>query len=81
MHRTVTKALIGGGGGGRGYEYSYIRVLHDEFLLKSTVMTTDLVILVIALFISPVKIFNDNLFKFNHYFCYSKQLYWSVRTS
>ena len=35
--RTVTKALIGGGGGA----YSYIRVLPDEFLLKSTVMTTD----------------------------------------
>ena len=36
--RAVTKALIGGGGGGA---YSYIRVLPDEFLLKSTVMTTD----------------------------------------
>ena len=35
MSRAVTKALIGGGG------YSYIRVLPDEFLLKSTVMTTD----------------------------------------
>ena len=34
----VDKALIGGGGGGA---YSYIRVLPDEFLLKSTVMTTD----------------------------------------
>ena len=34
--RAVTKALIGGGG-----VYSYIRVLPDEFLLKSTVMTTD----------------------------------------
>ena len=34
--RAVTKALIGGGGA-----YSYIRVLPDEFLLKSTVMTTD----------------------------------------
>ena len=33
--RAVTKALIGGGA------YSYIRVLPDEFLLKSTVMTTD----------------------------------------
>ena len=32
--RAVTKGLIGGA-------YSYIRVLHDEFLLKSTVMTTD----------------------------------------
>ena len=32
--RTVTKALIGG-------HQSYIRVLPDEFLLKSTVMTTD----------------------------------------
>ena len=33
------------GGGGRGGAYSYIRVLPDvlpdEFLLKSTVMTTD----------------------------------------
>ena len=29
---------MGGGGGA----YSYIRVLPDEFLLKSTVMTTDL---------------------------------------
>ena len=36
-HRAETKALIGGGGGA----YSYIRVLPDEFLLKSTVMTTD----------------------------------------
>ena len=35
--RAVTKALIGGGGGA----YSYIRVLPDEFLLKSTLMTTD----------------------------------------
>ena len=35
--RAETKALIGGGGGA----YSYIRVLPDEFLLKSTVMTTD----------------------------------------
>ena len=35
--RAVTKALIGGGGGA----YSCIRVLPDEFLLKSTVMTTD----------------------------------------
>ena len=33
----MSKALIGGGGGA----YSYIRVLPDEFLLKSTVMTTD----------------------------------------
>ena len=33
--RAETKALIGGGA------YSYIRVLPDEFLLKSTVMTTD----------------------------------------
>ena len=32
--RAVTKALIGGA-------YSYIRVLPDEFHLKSTVMTTD----------------------------------------
>ena len=31
-----TRALIGGGGGGGG-EYSYIRVLPDEFLLKSVV--------------------------------------------
>ena len=35
--RAVTKALMGGGGGA----YSYICVLPDEFLLKSTVMTTD----------------------------------------
>ena len=35
VFRAVTKALIGGGGGA----YSYIRVLPDEFLLKSTVMT------------------------------------------
>ena len=34
--RAETKSLIGGGGA-----YSYIRVLPDEFLLKSTVMTTD----------------------------------------
>ena len=32
-----TRALIGGGGG----EYSYIRVLPDEFLLKLTLMTAD----------------------------------------
>ena len=31
-YRAVTRALIGGGG-----EYSYIRVLPDEFLLKSVV--------------------------------------------
>ena len=36
--RAVTKALIGGGGGGG---YSYIRVLPDEFLLKSVVITVD----------------------------------------
>ena len=36
IYRAVTKALIGGGGA-----YSYIRFLPDEFLLKSTVMTTD----------------------------------------
>ena len=35
--RAVTKALIGGGGGG----YSYLRVLPDEFLLKSVVITVD----------------------------------------
>ena len=35
-NRAVTKALIGGGGG-----YSYIRVLPDEFLLKSVVITVD----------------------------------------
>ena len=35
--RAVTKALIGGGGG----VYSYIRVLPDEFLLKSVVITDD----------------------------------------
>ena len=34
--RAVTKALIGGGGG-----YSYTRVLTDEFLLKSAVITVD----------------------------------------
>ena len=34
--RGETRALIGGGG-----EYSYIRVLPDEFLLKLTLMTTD----------------------------------------
>ena len=39
LRRAVTKALIGGGGGGGAN--SYIRVLPDEFLLKSTVMTTD----------------------------------------
>ena len=33
-----TRALNGGGGGG---EYSYIRVLPDEFLLKSVVITVD----------------------------------------
>ena len=33
--RAVTKVLIGGGG------YSYIRVLPDEFLLKSVVITVD----------------------------------------
>ena len=38
VDRAVTTALIGGGGGG---EYSYIRVLPDEVLLKSTLMTTD----------------------------------------
>ena len=36
LFRAETKALIGGGGA-----YSYIRVLPDEFLLKSTVMITD----------------------------------------
>ena len=35
--RGETRALIGGGGG----EYSYIRVLPDEFLLKLTLMTAD----------------------------------------
>ena len=34
--RGVTRALIREGGGGGG-EYSYIRVLSDEFLLKSVV--------------------------------------------
>ena len=34
--RAETKALIGGGG-----VYSYIRVLPDEFLLKSVVITVD----------------------------------------
>ena len=33
--RGETRALIGGG------EYSYIRVLPDEFLLKLTLMTAD----------------------------------------
>ena len=37
MVRAETKALIGGGGG----VYSYIRVLPDEFLLKSVVITVD----------------------------------------
>ena len=32
--RAITRALIGG-------EYSYIRVLSDEFFFKSTLMTTD----------------------------------------
>ena len=32
----ITRVLIGGRGGG-GCEYSYIRVLPDEFLLKSAV--------------------------------------------
>ena len=36
--RAVARALIGGGGGG---VYSYIYVLPGEFLLKSTLMTTD----------------------------------------
>ena len=36
--RAVTKALIGGGG---VCGYSYIRVLADEFLLKSVVITVD----------------------------------------
>ena len=35
--RGETRALTGGGGG----EYSYIRVLPDEFLLKLTLMTAD----------------------------------------
>ena len=35
--RGETRALIGGGGG----EYSYIRVLPDEFLLTLTLMTAD----------------------------------------
>ena len=34
--RAETKALIGGGG-----EYSYLRVLPDEFFLKPIVITTD----------------------------------------
>ena len=37
MSRAVTKALIGGGGG-----YSYIRVLPDEFLLKSVVISKEI---------------------------------------
>ena len=35
-NRGETRALIGGGG-----EYSYIRVLPHEFLLKLTLMTAD----------------------------------------
>ena len=35
--RAVARALIGGGGGGGGSVYSYIRVMPDEFLLKSVV--------------------------------------------
>ena len=35
--RVVTRTLIGGGGGA----YLYIRVLPDEFLLKSVVITVD----------------------------------------
>ena len=38
MSKAVTRALIGWGGGG---EYSHIRILPDEILLKSTLMTTD----------------------------------------
>ena len=34
-NRAVARALIGGGGGGG--VYSYIRVMPDEFLLKSVV--------------------------------------------
>ena len=37
VRRGETRALTGGGGG----EYSYIRVLPDEFLLKLTLMTAD----------------------------------------
>ncbi len=36
VDRGITTALMGGGGGG-GVKYSYIRVLPDEFLLKSVV--------------------------------------------
>ena len=36
LNRGETRALIGGGG-----EYSYIRVLPDEFLFKLTLMTAD----------------------------------------
>ncbi len=36
--RAVARALIGGGGGGRG-SYSYIRVMPDEFLMKSVVLS------------------------------------------
>ena len=39
--RAVTRALILLGGGG-GCTYSYIRVLLDEFLLKSIVITVDI---------------------------------------
>ena len=37
LTRAETKALKGGGGG----EYSYLRVLPDEFFLKPTLITTD----------------------------------------
>ena len=37
LYRAETKALIEGGGG----VYSYIRILPDEFLLKSVVITVD----------------------------------------
>ena len=38
IFRTITEALLGQGG---GVECSYIRVLPDDVLLKSTVMTTE----------------------------------------
>ena len=41
LTRAETRALKRGGGGGGEGEYSYLRVLPDEFLLNSTLITTD----------------------------------------
>ena len=41
LPRAVTKALIGRGARYLGRGYLYIRVLPDEFLLKSVVITVD----------------------------------------